>query len=111
MLFIRNIPKEVLLYELWLHARSSSYFRYCPDLKPVLTVELAKKALNELISNNSLLSVCTFYGKPLYVDITDDIFDPTDYNDNNGDSLGELVVTKLKKRILDECLLKHLLKS
>jgi hypothetical protein len=111
MLFIKNIPKEVLLYELWLHAKSSPYIRYCPELKPVLTVELAKEALNNMISNNDLLSVCTFYGRPVYVDITNDTLDPSNYDMHNGKKLAELVVTKLKKKLLDACLLKHIIKS
>lgn len=110
MLYIKGIPKDLLLYELWNHAKTSPYMKYCPDAKPTLTPELANDALRNMISNNDKLLVCTFYGRLVYVDITDDVLDGSNYDMHNGKKLASLVVAKLKKKLLDTCLLKYALK-
>ena len=107
MIFIGNIPKDLLLFELWQNARLSPYMRLCKDLAPVLTIEIARKALNNMIANNDLLTVCTFYGRPLYVDITDEFLDPYNYDTYNGRDATQKVVNRLKKDILDKCLIRH----
>ena len=112
-IYIKNIPKELLLYELWLYAKTSFYFKPRKGISiapPILTISLAKNALNYMIGNNDLLSVCTFYGKLLYVDITGDYLDPFNYNAHNGKFLAEEIILHLKKRLLKECLLKFILK-
>lgn len=108
MIYIRNIPKDLLLFELWQNARLSPILMFCKETEPVLTIELARYALNNMIANNDSLSVCTFYGKPLYIDITGDFMDPDIYDTYNGKNLTSKVVDKLKKNILDKCLIRHI---
>jgi hypothetical protein len=109
MIYIRNIPRDILLYELWKYAKPSPYFKHCTYAIPLLTVELARDALNDMIANNNLLSVCTFYGKTIYADITDDYLDQTDYDIYNGKGLAKTIINNIKKKLLNRCLIKYLI--
>ena len=74
-IYIGYLPKDRLLYELWLHARRSPNFYYCKELSPILTLEIAKKDINFMLADSRDIDLTTYYGRMLYIDITGDYVD------------------------------------
>lgn len=109
MIYIKNIPKDLLLYELWKHAKLSHYLLHCNNLAPLLTLKDARYAINNMIANNDLISVCTFYGRMIYVDITDDYLDSYNYDMHNGKNAAKKIVDKLKLDQLSQCVIRYYL--
>jgi hypothetical protein len=108
IIYINHLPKDVLLYELWTHARISPYFMHCKDKVPTLTVDQARKDINEMLKTNRRINLTTYYGKLLFVDITDTMFDTTDYEIYNRLTEKNIVciINKLKSDALRKLILK-----
>jgi len=95
--YIKYLPKDVLLYRLWQNAKISHYFRFCKELVPVLTIDIAKNDIQQMIINNRAINLTTYYGRILYINITDDYVDVFKYNLCNGNGLAEKIISQLKK--------------
>lgn len=96
-IYIKHLPKDKLLYELWLAARKSPNFYYCPNAAPILDLETARTDINHMIVNERRLDLSTYYGRMLYVDLTDDTFDSDTYDLYNGRGKASKIVRELKK--------------
>lgn len=94
--YIGLIPKDQLLYELYQRAKPSNYFRHCKELLPKLEFSDVRRDLYWLIVNKSRIDFTVYYGKMLYIDITDNYVDTTDYNARNGCKLAEFVINLMK---------------
>jgi hypothetical protein len=108
-IYIANLPKDKLLYELWLNARSSPYFLYCKDKLPKLTIEQVRKDINEMLKNGHSVYLNSYYGKTMYIDISGDIFDTADYSAYNRVSCEKIIniVNRLKLEELNKFILKY----
>jgi hypothetical protein len=73
---------------------------------PVLTLAECRKCINEMIESSDRISVCTFYGKLLYVDIDSDWLDSFNYDTHNGDNTAYTVINALKKEQLNTAILR-----
>lgn len=100
-IFIKYLPKDQLLYELWKSAKKSKYFYYCPELIPNLTVEQAANDINHMLYSGRSLSLTTYYGKMMYINITNEMVDVNEYNIYNGDGVAEKIIQELKKQELN----------
>ena len=108
IIYINHLPKDVLLYELWKHARISPYFMHCKDKVPILTIDRARKDINEMLKTNRRINLTTYYGKLLFVDITDSMFDATDYEIYN--RLDEKKIIRMIDKLKSDALRKLILK-
>jgi hypothetical protein len=105
-LYIKYLPKDRLLFELWKRARRSQHFYYCPHLMPKLDLVQCRKDINMMIASNDKIEVCTYFGRLVYVDITGDYLDSFNYDVHNGDDAALSVVTELKKEELLKAVLR-----
>ena len=109
LIYISGLPKDKLLYELWRHARPSPFFLYCKDKLPMLTLTQARLDINEMLKNNYNIYLNTYYGKTLYIDISGDVFDMTDYAAYNRIDEKKVIeiINKLKIEELNQFILKY----
>jgi len=106
MAYIKYLPKDILLYELWLAARNSPYFYYCVDKLPTLTLEIARSDLNEMISTGRNFELTNYYGRMLYLDIRGDFCNVEKYEIYNGKNTALNIIKKLKEQQLRQIVLK-----
>ena len=99
-IYIKHLAKDILLYELWNAARHSPNFYYCKDVCPNLTPELTKIDINYMINNNRKIDITTYYGRMLYIDITDDYTDVYMYEIYNGEDSAKKIIKLLKEQEL-----------
>jgi len=99
-IYIKYLPKDLLLYELWKAARMSPNFYYCKELSPVLTPEDAKKDINHMIANNREIYLTTYYGRMLFIDITGDYVETFNYDLYNGRNSAKKIIDSLKEEEL-----------
>jgi hypothetical protein len=95
-IYIKYLPKDKLLWELWSHAKLAQYMQLCPELSPELTQSDAMRDINFMIHNNRNIELTTYYGRLLFVDITDDTFDAFTYDMYNGRGTAKDITDKLK---------------
>ena len=107
LIYIKYIPKDKLLYHLWKVAKKSQYLYFYKKKPPILTMHDTKLDLNYMILNKRELSLTTYYGKLLYIDITNDYLDTSIYNMYNGDKLAELVICALKLDEMQKTILRY----
>lgn len=104
---ITHIHKEDIIYELWKNAKISEFAMYNP------VIEEPCKEMIQLDIHNMLLSgriyFTLYYGKLLFIDITDNICDVTYYNSYNGRQLGQKILADLKIREMETSILKYYL--
>lgn len=101
IIYIKYLPKDKLLYALWLGASQSPNFYYCPLLMPILTEDIAKTDINYMIANNRDIDLTTYYGKSLYINITNDTVDTNKYDIYNCKGVAEKIITNLKEKELN----------
>lgn len=106
-IFIKYLPKDILLYQLWYNARPSHYFYYCPEYKPILTLEQAKDDINNMLANGSEISLASYNGKLLYIKLHDDYFDPIEYDMYNGYGTASRIINDMKKEELRNVILSY----
>jgi len=104
-IYIKYLPKDELLYNLWKNANPARYFNKCRNALPNLSINKAKRDINYMICNNRNIELTTYYGKTLYIDITGDYVDVFAYNLYNGKCqankiINEIKICELKKTIL-----------
>lgn len=93
MVDISHVPKDILLFELWSAARSSPY---TANVKPEnITLDKIRYDLHYIRLNNCT-ELTHYHGRILFVDITHDKFDTTQYNIYNGRFLAEKIIAKVK---------------
>ena len=103
-IYIKHLAKDILLFKLWEAARNSPNFYYCKDTCPVLTPKLTKKDINYMISNDRKIDITTYYGRMLYIDISNDYTDVFMYEIYNGQGSAENVIRQLKKQELEKAI-------
>lgn len=106
-IYIKYLPKDKLLYQLWKYAKPAYYMYYCKDTIPVLTLEKAKQDINYMIHNNRTINISTYYGKQIFIDITGDYLNTLEYNLYNGRNLAEYIIDNLKKEEMQRSVLKY----
>lgn len=98
--YIKHLSKDILLYKLWEAARNSPNLHYCAEYYPVLTLELTKNDINFMINDGRNLDLTTYYGKMLYIDITNDYVDVFMYEVYNGNGSAKKIIKQLKEQEL-----------
>lgn len=93
MIDITNVPKDKLLFELWSAARTSPYTINCKQQR--VTLDTIRYDLH-YINLNHCTELTHYHGRILFVDITGDKFDPTQYNIYNGRFRAEKIIAKIK---------------
>lgn len=81
-IMIKYLPKDEVLYELWLCAKTSPKLKYCEDL-PVADLQTIRDDINYMIENNRSIKLTVYYGRMIYTDITPDEVDFSDYIAHN----------------------------
>lgn len=96
MAYIKHLDISRLLFNLWSAAR---YTIWCIDdpRKPVLTMEICQRDIATMIASGRPLDLDIYYGKPLYVDLSDEVLDTTRYNRYNGKNSAEKIVAQMQK--------------
>ena len=107
LVYIKDLPKDELLYKLWLVAKKSQYLYYYNGDLPMLTRATAKQDLSQMIINKRDLSLTTYYGKLLYIDLSEDWLDTSIYNLYNGQRLAELVISTLQLEEMQRTVLRY----
>ncbi len=100
---ITGIPKDILLYNLWKHASDSRYMKYF-NKKYNLNIDKIRRDIRHMIKNKRNIYLTTYYGKSLYLDITNDYLDTEMYNKYNETPAEEIILlikfNELKKFVL-----------
>ncbi len=97
LVYIKYLPKDKLLYELWLSAKPSRYFYLCKELLPTTDLSIIKNDINHMIVNGRRIDLTVYYGRRLYIDITDDTVDCSNYDMHNGYGVAEKIIERLKE--------------
>lgn len=107
-IYVGYIPKDKLMFELWKYARKVPYYYYDNTLpEPYVTINDIRNDINFMILNNRDIDVTTYHGKMLFINITRDNIDTTQYNLYNGKYSAENIVRKLKKEELERSVLNY----
>jgi len=102
-IYIKHLPKDKLLYNLWLKAKTAKYMN-----KPInLTLDQVKTDINFMIKNHREIELTTYHGKSLFVNITHDHLDPFTYTQFNGDDIVQSIITNMKKQELKKSICKY----
>lgn len=109
LLFIKWLPKDELLYELWLNANNAQYMYYCNHLAPTLTLKKATRDIKFMIEEKRELDMTTYYGRLIFSDISGDYLDAFTYDLYNGDGLAQKIVNRLKIKELKKIRLRYFL--
>ena len=107
IIFIKYLPKDKLLYELWKNAKPAQYMYYCKALAPTVTESEVKRDINNMLRNNRGIELTTYNGRLIFSDITEDYFDPFTYNMYNGKKMAEKIINNLKTEELKRTVLNH----
>jgi hypothetical protein len=107
VIHIKYLPKDKLLWKLWTHAKLAQYMQLCPELAPKLTQSDARRDINFMIQDNRCIELTTYYGRLLFVDITDDTFDAFTYDIYNGRGTAKNITDKLKFSELQRTICKY----
>jgi hypothetical protein len=94
MIYIKNLPKDILLYRLWYNAK---YIKYLKNLKINLNLKRAKKDIDIMLINERKLNLTTYYGKRLFIDLSSDYLDILAYEASNGRGIAIKIINDMKK--------------
>lgn len=108
--YIGNLPKEILLYNLWKNAKYLHFFNIIgKKYRPILTIKIACEDIGMMIKNNRRLELAGYYGKNLNIDISGDYLDLYEYELSNGSGIIRKVIRKLKKKEMKKTITKFYL--
>lgn len=96
-ILIKYLPKDKLLFELWKAARISPNFYYCIKFVPTLTLDVVKNDINHMLSDKRDIELTAYYGRMLFVNITGDYMDTTEYDLYNGKYAAKKIIDDLKE--------------
>ena len=106
-IYIKYLPKDILLYHLWLNAKPKKYLLLCDKNIPILTIKKANRDIKLMQMDNRRIDVTTYYGRCVYSDITDDYLDISFYDFHNGKGKGESIINELKLKELSNSVVKY----
>lgn len=107
MIFIKHLPKDRLLFALWKEARIAPFFYYCPEKATDISLEIVTDDINNMINNSRDIDLTTYHSRLLYINITSDLVDVSDYNTYNGTGKAERVINELKKEELTKTIITY----
>ena len=107
LVYIGHLPKDLLLYNLWKSARCSPYFYHCKDKLPTLSLYEVREAIDFMLQDNRPIEITTFYGRFLYLDISNDLLDISIYDNFNGMGTAKNIIDKLKISELQRSILRY----
>jgi hypothetical protein len=105
LISIKHLSKDLLIHELWKNAKVSEFAKYTLVLEEPYK-EVIQLDVHHMLSYGKI-ELSLYYGKLLYIDITDDISDMTYYNLYNGYNLGQKVIAQLKLKELEKIILNY----
>lgn len=108
-IYIKYLPKDKLLYRLWEAARFSPNLYYCQEHRPILTYDIAKNDINFMIHNKRPIDLTTYYGRLLYIDITDDYTDVFNYDLYNGKGTAKKIIDSIKEEEMNNTVCRYYL--
>lgn len=106
---IQYLPKDILLYHLWKHAKVIHYFENVKDIPKESITLTIDKAREEIAHMEPETYLTYFYGRTLFIDITGNDFYCGAYNRRNGKNLAQLIIRELKIAQLEKTALKYYL--
>ena len=95
-IYIKHVPRDKLLYRLWENAKKSNHFYYCEELAPELTEQQVRTDINYMMEHGNDIKVTTYYGRLLFIDISDDYIDPFPCDLYNGFGYTQHAVNMVK---------------
>ena len=96
VLYIKYLPKHLLLFNLWKNAISAQSFSRCPDKLPDLSLTRAKRDIGYMLKDGTSIELTTYRGRTMYIDISGDYFDSFSYDMWNGTGSAKKIVDSLK---------------
>lgn len=105
-IYIKYLPKEIILYNLWKYAKPTHYMYYCKELIPKLSIEQTKIDIKQMMKEFNIIYLTSYYGKYLFVDLSSDYLDVSYYNIYNGRGLAEKIINRIKKEELNKGILR-----
>lgn len=96
LIYIKHLPMGKLLWALWSNAKLDRYMQLCPELAPELTQAQAWRDINFMLMDQRPIALTTYYGRLLFVDITNDYLDVFTYDMYNGSGMAKKITNKLK---------------
>lgn len=105
LIYIKYLNKAKLLYELWANATISNMLinvdNHVLNKKiSKITLENIKNDINIMIANERAINLTIYRYKQVYIDITSDYFDCSNYNLINGKDLANHIIKKIKHQHL-----------
>jgi hypothetical protein len=102
---IKYLCKIDIIYELWKNALVSEFAEYGPDIEEPCKEIIELDIHNMFISGRMYFTL--YYGKLLFIDITDNTCDVTYYNSYNGKHLGQKILADLKIKEMESTIFKY----
>jgi hypothetical protein len=107
MVFIKHLPKDKLLFDLWHSAKPVIYMSKCSSIAPILTLKQAREDINYMIQDNREVELTTYYGRLIFLDITGDYLSTYSYDIHNGKGVATAIIRNLKITELNRSILKY----
>ena len=104
-LYIKYLDRSIILFELWQQARYLPHI-YSMKEHPELTLEICKRDIKQMRANGSM-KLTTYYGKRLSINLSDDVFDPIGYEEEQGYQRATQIIHKLQKQQVTHCILRY----
>ena len=106
LIYIDYLPKDILLYELWANAKKISQLKeFDGDIQPSMSD--IQEDLRIMHRDNQRFVFKIYYGRYLFIDVTDHYLNPISYNIYNGPYLAERIIDKVKLSEINKSILRH----
>ena len=108
LIYIKYLPKDEIIYNLWIYAKYAKYADDCIEQMPTLYLNNVRQDLQMMEKNKRELELTLYYGKMLFVNIEGDYFSPSTYDLYNGYNLAKYIICQVKINEFRKCLLSAL---
>lgn len=104
MIDIKYLPKDKLLYDLWLNAKKAPFMYYGDfELDPLQHI---KSDINNMLRDKGYIDLTTYYGRLLFIKISNDILYNETYDCYNN-NISKKIVTDHKIKEMKKCILTY----
>jgi hypothetical protein len=110
LVYIKHLPKNKLLYHLWESAKIIHYFKLVPNNIPICTISNIDEDILYMNLNKRDIELTTYYGRALYVNLSNDYMDTFAYDMHNGRGTCKKIIQQLKKEELQKSIMRFYLK-
>lgn len=107
LIFIKYLPKDQLIYQLWRNAKYSYMLKYCPMKRPELSIDYIRKDIINMLNNKFPIYLGMYYGKDLFIDISGDYLNAKYYDKFCGKYSAKKIISNLKLAEMKKSIMRY----